>query len=58
VLHQMCQKLDMKKFPYFVGTLQIGDYVSRPKTAERRLGGPWTIYALLLSSESRSKMSP
>lgn len=27
VLHQMCQKLDMKRVPYFVGTLQIGDYV-------------------------------
>jgi ERCC4-type nuclease len=27
MLHQMCQKLDMKHVPYFVGSLSIGDYV-------------------------------
>jgi len=26
VLHEMCNKLDMQKIPYFVNTLKIGDY--------------------------------
>jgi hypothetical protein len=60
VLHQMCQKLDMKHVPYFVGTLQIGDYVFfTTKDGGKSTGGAsWTTYALLLWSESRSKMSP
>lgn len=27
VLHEMCNNLDRKKVPYFVGTMHIGDYV-------------------------------
>jgi ERCC4-type nuclease len=41
MLHQMCQKLDMKKVPYFVGTLQIGDYVFfSTKDGGKTTGGP------------------
>jgi ERCC4-type nuclease len=41
VLHQMCQKLDMKKVPYFVGTLSIGDYVFfATKDGGKTTGGP------------------